>query len=618
MTNKPKIRNEVAALIVITLFAFTFSSALVSAQPPDKMSYQAVVRNISNQLVVNAPIGVRISILQGSITGTEVFKEIYNPNPSTNDNGLVTIEIGSGIAMTGTFASIDWSDGPCFIKTEIDPAGGTNYSITGTSQLLSVPYALHAKSAETVIGGITETDPVFSAWDKSTGITITESQISDLGNYLETETDPIFILSPAFGITAGNIGSWSTAFGWGNHSGLYRSATWVPSWNEVTGKPSTFSPSAHIHSASDITSGTLPVMRGGTGTTSFISGDVLIGNSSGAITTLTRNGIDTRTDFPPAIHYHSATDITSGIFSIARIPTGTTASTVSLGNHTHGNITSDGQIGTVANKVVVTGAGGTLTTRAAGTTAQYLRGDGEWGTPVQQGTATGQMLYWNGSEWVIVPPGATGQVLAFVNGVPTWSGAIAGTMDVYNPATGKIWMDRNLGATQVATSSTDASSYGDIYQWGRAADGHQIRTSGTTATLSSSNTPGHGNFILASSTPYDWRNPQNDNLWQGITGANNPCPTGYRLPTEAELEVERLSWSSNNSAGAFASPLKLPVAGYRYLSTGSFINVGSGGDYWSSTISGTMSRSLYFQSSNAYMCSNHRALGISVRCLKDY
>jgi uncharacterized protein (TIGR02145 family) len=189
--------------------------------------------------------------------------------------------------------------------------------------------------------------------------------------------------------------------------------------------------------------------------------------------------------------------------------------------------------------------------------------------------------------------------------------------DVYNPSTGKIWMDRNLGATQVATSSTDADAYGDLYQWGRGADGHEKRNSGTTSTLSSSNTPGHGNFITNGSSSYDWRSPQNDNLWQGTNGTNNPCPSGYRLPTEAEWDAERASWSSNNSNGAFASPLKLPVAGYRSNHNGLLYNVGSTGVYWSSTVDGTLASYLGFYSSNAYMRSFLRADGYSVRCLKD-
>ena len=151
---------------------------------------------------------------------------------------------------------------------------------------------------------------------------------------------------------------------------------------------------------------------------------------------------------------------------------------------------------------------------------------------------------------------------------------ITEVVDVTNPTTGKTWMDRNLGASQVANSSTDTAAYGDLYQWGRGADGHQCRDSGTTSTLSSTDQPGHGDFITISSSPYDWRSSQNDNLWQGVNGLNNPCPSGYRLPTEAELDAERESWSSNNSAGAFASPLKLPVAGDRDYSNAAVGNVG--------------------------------------------
>ena len=199
----------------------------------------------------------------------------------------------------------------------------------------------------------------------------------------------------------------------------------------------------------------------------------------------------------------------------------------------------------------------------------------------------------------------------FCNGTPTY------VKDVISP-TGKIWMDRNLGATQAATSSTDAASYGDLYQWGRLADGHQCRTSATTATLSSSDQPAHGNFILAPSNPYDWRSPQNTNLWQGVNGVNNPCPSGYRIPTQPELEAERLSWSPNTSVGAFASPLKLPVAGNsRDGSSGSLGSVGTVGSYWGSSVSGTLPLRFYFNSSRADMRTDYRAYGHSVRCIKE-
>lgn len=181
-------------------------------------------------------------------------------------------------------------------------------------------------------------------------------------------------------------------------------------------------------------------------------------------------------------------------------------------------------------------------------------------------------------------------------------------------ANGKIWMDRNLGASRVATSTTDTSSYGDLYQWGRANDQHQLRKSTTTNILATSDIPGNANFILPSIPPYDWRIPQNTNLWQGASGINNPCPSGYRIPTEAEWNTELASWSSKNADGAFASPLKLTLAGNREA----LINfAGTYASYWSSTISGEGSRYLYISSTGSYTLTHNRSYGGSIRCIKD-
>ncbi len=131
---------------IITICAAILMTAFVFAQSPNKMSYQAVIRNNSNALVTSSTVGMRISILQTTPSGTAVYVETQTP--TTNANGLVSIEIGGGSVVSGSFANIDWVNGPYFVKTETDPAGGTSYSITGTSQLLSVPYALHAKTVE--------------------------------------------------------------------------------------------------------------------------------------------------------------------------------------------------------------------------------------------------------------------------------------------------------------------------------------------------------------------------------------------------------------------------------------------------------------------------------------
>jgi hypothetical protein len=131
---------------IITICAAILMTASVFAQTPEKMSYQAVVRDGSNNLVSSTAVGMQISILQGSASGTAVYVETQTP--TSNANGLVSIEIGGGTVVSGNFATIDWANGPYFVKTETDPAGGTNYSVTGTSQLLSVPYALYAKNTD--------------------------------------------------------------------------------------------------------------------------------------------------------------------------------------------------------------------------------------------------------------------------------------------------------------------------------------------------------------------------------------------------------------------------------------------------------------------------------------
>lgn len=143
------INNSIIAFFICLLAGI---SNQVFAQAPNKVSYQAIVRNSSNALVANTLVGMRVRVLQGSASGTPIYTETHTP--TSNANGLVNVEIGGGTVVAGDFSTIDWSAGPYFIKTEIDPTGNnSNYTITGTSQLLSVPYALHAKTAESIVGG---------------------------------------------------------------------------------------------------------------------------------------------------------------------------------------------------------------------------------------------------------------------------------------------------------------------------------------------------------------------------------------------------------------------------------------------------------------------------------
>ena len=134
-----KVINNSVYLLIIALAHFLINSSIF-AQAPQKMSYQAIIRNSNDSLLVSTLVGMRISLVQSSPTGTVVYSETQTA--TTNANGLVSLQIGIGTAVSGTFAGIDWAAGPYYVKTETDLAGGTNYTITSSNELLSVPYAL--------------------------------------------------------------------------------------------------------------------------------------------------------------------------------------------------------------------------------------------------------------------------------------------------------------------------------------------------------------------------------------------------------------------------------------------------------------------------------------------
>lgn len=188
---------------LFTMLAAVLSTAGAYAQSPQKMSFQAIIRDANNTLVISTKVGIKISLLKGSFNGPAVY--IETQTPITNINGLATMEMGNGTVVSGNFASIDWSSGPYFIKTETDPTGGTSYNITGTSELLSVPFALHAKTAENISA---ETDPIFAV---SVAAEITGADTTKWNNKQESfaETDSIFGASVAAGITEADTINWN-------------------------------------------------------------------------------------------------------------------------------------------------------------------------------------------------------------------------------------------------------------------------------------------------------------------------------------------------------------------------------------------------------------------------
>jgi uncharacterized protein (TIGR02145 family) len=239
-------------------------------------------------------------------------------------------------------------------------------------------------------------------------------------------------------------------------------------------------------------------------------------------------------------------------------------------------------------------------------------------------------------------------------GVTSTQGTGAGTSGqfhnfLYLPTVaedGRIWLNHNLGADytnlnsvhfnpgQQATSTTDFKAYGSFYQWGRLTDGHELfdwtsSTAGSgknanTTTLSTTDIPGNRLFILAPSTPNDWRSPQNANLWQGVTGINNPCPQGFRIPTQTEftalvtaagITATGTDVKINNSSLKFTFP-SLRNTGNTIGNIGPN-NASGDGRYWTSTVSGTQARMRVFSAGTTAEFDSYRGHGLSIRCIQE-
>lgn len=208
-----------------------------------------------------------------------------------------------------------------------------------------------------------------------------------------------------------------------------------------------------------------------------------------------------------------------------------------------------------------------------------------------------------------------------------WTPICTNPGEIVSPS-GRVWMDRNLGAKRVATSSTDYLAYGDLFQWCRGADGHEkinwtsstagSPVNGTTGVLSGSPTPGHPLFVINAAGTYDWLSTQLSDgspWWNGtIVGGNNPCPAGFHVPTYAEWNAEVIAGITNSSTAYNA--LILPTAGNRNYNDGLLNNI-SYGIYWSSTTNGTSASRLTFNGASCVMNISSRANGFSVRCIKD-
>ncbi len=202
----------------------------IFAQFPHAINFQAIARDANGDVMVSTPIQIRLTIIDGSATGTEVYQELRAL--TTNAYGSFSFQIGrdANYVTIGSFDAIDWNTGAKFLKIDYDPTNQFNWDLTlGTIEFVSVPFALSAENVSFIDASDAQDGDVL-VYNSTTGM-------FEPGNVNATETDPIFNASPAKNITSTNITNWNTAYGWGNHSGLYRPISYVPAWSEITSNP---------------------------------------------------------------------------------------------------------------------------------------------------------------------------------------------------------------------------------------------------------------------------------------------------------------------------------------------------------------------------------------------
>ena len=251
-------KNTMKKIYSFLVLLVTVSTLM--AQSPKSFKYQAVVRDNNGVAITNKQVSIKISILQSSATGNAVYSETHKP--TSGSTGLINLEIGKGSVVSGSMSTIDWSNGSYFVKVELDPAGGSSYSEIGTSQLLSVPYALYAEKAGNGFSGNysdlsnkpnlndtskylkTEQDPAFNAsvakgivasdtakWNAKSNFSVKYSDLNgkpnlaDTSKYLKTETDPSFNSSIAKGINATDTTNWNAK---SDFSGKYADLSNIP------------------------------------------------------------------------------------------------------------------------------------------------------------------------------------------------------------------------------------------------------------------------------------------------------------------------------------------------------------------------------------------------------
>jgi uncharacterized protein (TIGR02145 family) len=606
---------------IFSIIAGLLLTASVFAQAPQKMSYQAVIRNSSKALITATPVGMKISILKGSATGTAVYVETQTA--STNANGLVSVEIGSGTVVTGTFAGIDWAAGSYFIKTETDPTGGTGYTIVGSNELMSVPYALFSANgtpgpigltgATGAQGPIGLTGPAGATGAQGpiglTGSTGSSGAIGLTGPAGATgSSGAIGLTGPAGAIGAqGPIGL-TGATGPAGSSGT----------NGATGAIGAQGPAGAIGAAgsnASISVGTIGVSSNANGAT-ITSGTLSLtpadATNGGIVTTGTQTFAGAKT-FTGTVN-----GITSAMVGLGNVDNTSDANkTISTATQTALNLRAPLSSPSFTGNVTVGGSSSSASAllEASSTTQGFLP---PRMTYLQRmaitSPATGLVVFCTDCG----PENDLGELEVYFGG--RWRNMIGGVSATSSFITigTQVWSIKNL----------DVSTYrnGDLIP--QVADATTWANLTTGAWCYYNNDPANGaiygklyNWYAVNDprglAPLGWHVPSSGEWTTLSTTLGGDAVAGGKLKTTGTTIWASPNTNATNESGFTA----LPGGSRYYDGNGVFANVGGYGNWWSSTEFNipayAWSRGLYYDNRASYGSGSLKQEGYSVRCIRD-
>jgi uncharacterized protein (TIGR02145 family) len=552
------IAKKISAQFLLPFYFLLLTSETVFAQTiPQRFSYQSIIRNPGGQALASQPIAMKISLLQGSETGAVVYSETHTA--TTNASGLVTLQVGGGTVVSGSMNSIDWSAGPYFIKTETDPNGGTNYSITGTSPLLSVPYALF--SANGTPGPAGPQGPA-----GPTGATGPQGPQGDTG-----PAGPAGQQGPAGPTGATGATGPGYSKGTANNQMMYwNGSAWVTlAAPQTQGQVLTFCNGILTWTSGGICPANLPTLT--TTAASAISSSTA--SSGGNISSdgggsITARGVCWSASQNPTIALTTKTSNGTGSGSFSSSLTGLAPNTLY-----YVRAYATNSAGTAYGSQV------SFTTTTAGSTTDV---DGNTYTTVTIGT----------QEWMkenlMVSKYRNGDPIGEVSDAGQW----AAIYNNGNPTGQAAWCYYNNDAANNTT-------YGKLYNWYAVADPRGLCPTGW-------HVP----------TDAEWYTLEN---YLDPT-VNDPNDTGYRgTDVGGKLKAVSSLWTNPNTGATNSSGFTAFPGGLR-TSDGPFNHIGNYGFWWSSTVYSSAfawSRYLNYLNASSNRNGNYASNGISVRCLRD-